>query len=316
MILRLLSGSVTPASFVEEAVLCLHVHERHAETVAERVHHLRRLVLAQQAVVDEDAGELVADRLVYEQRRDGAVDAARQRAEDPVASDARADPLDLLLDHRGRRPRRRSARDPVEEILQHLLTIWRMDDLWMELDSVQPPPLVLERGDRRRIGGCGDLRARGRRDDRVAVAHPRDLLLGQILPQCAAQTERRFAELARGTIDATAELLRHQLHPVTDAERRHAELEDLRIDLRRALGVHRGGTTGEDQRDRVPPPQLLRARAMRDELRVDTCLAHAARDQLRVLAAEVDHEHRPLLGEQFRPQWNDVSCAGNSARPS
>ena len=34
---------------------------------------------------------------------------------------------------------------------------------------------------------------------------------------------------------------------------------------------------------------------MRDELRVDPRLAHPARDQLRVLAAEVDDEHRPLL---------------------
>ena len=34
---------------------------------------------------------------------------------------------------------------------------------------------------------------------------------------------------------------------------------------------------------------------MRHELRVDPRLAHAARDQLRVLAAAVEHQHRPLL---------------------
>src|SRR5439155_19808480 len=48
---------------LEEALLCGDVHERHAETVAERLDDLRRLVPAQQPVVDEDAGELVADRL-------------------------------------------------------------------------------------------------------------------------------------------------------------------------------------------------------------------------------------------------------------
>ena len=48
---------------------------------------------------------------------------------------------------------------------------------------------------------------------------------------------------------------------------------------------------------------------MRDELRVDPRLAHAARDQLRVLPAEVDHQHRPLLGERLRPQWTTLAAA-------
>ena len=96
----------------EEALLRLDVDERHVEAVAERLDDLRGLVLAQQAVVDEDARELVADRLVHEQRRDGAVDAAGERAEHALAPDLRADPLDLLLDHRRRRPRGRRAGEP------------------------------------------------------------------------------------------------------------------------------------------------------------------------------------------------------------
>ena len=54
--------------------------ERDVEVLAERLDHLLGLVLAQQSVVDEDARELLADRLVHEQRRDGRVDAARERA--------------------------------------------------------------------------------------------------------------------------------------------------------------------------------------------------------------------------------------------
>jgi hypothetical protein len=37
---------------------------------------------------------------------------------------------------------------------------------------------------------------------------------------------------------------------------------------------------------------------MADELRVDPALPDAARDQLRVLAAEVDDENRPLLARR------------------
>ena len=77
-ILRFVSGSLTPASCVEEPLLRAHVHERHVEVAAEGLDDLLRLVLAHQAVVDEDARQLVADRLVDEQRRDGGVDAARR----------------------------------------------------------------------------------------------------------------------------------------------------------------------------------------------------------------------------------------------
>ena len=68
----------------EEAVLRLHVDERHVEVAAERLRHLLGLVRAHEAVVDEDARELVADRLVDEQRGDRGVDAARERAEDAL----------------------------------------------------------------------------------------------------------------------------------------------------------------------------------------------------------------------------------------
>jgi hypothetical protein len=47
---------------------------------------------------------------------------------------------------------------------------------------------------------------------------------------------------------------------------------------------------------------------MADELRVDAALPDAAGDQLRVLPAEVDDEHGPLLRLRFAPrQLDDVA---------
>ena len=123
----------------QEAVLRLHVHERNVEVPLEGLDDLRRLVLPQQAVVDEHADELVADGLVHEQRRDRRVDAARERAEHALVADLGADPLDLLLDHRRRRPGGRRAGDVVEEVLQQIGAVRRVDDLRMELDAVEPP---------------------------------------------------------------------------------------------------------------------------------------------------------------------------------
>ena len=145
-ILRFSSGSDDAGEPREEALLRLHVDERHVEVAAERLDDLLGLVLAQEAVVDEDAGELVADRLVHEERGDGRVDAAGERAEHALRADRGADPRDLLLDDRGGRPRRRRARDLVEEVLEDLLPVRRVHDLGMELDAVEPRA----RGPRRR----------------------------------------------------------------------------------------------------------------------------------------------------------------------
>ena len=147
---RFSSGSVTPSSCARKRAGRVDVDERDVEVPLERLDHLHRLVLAQQAVVDEDARELVADRLVDEQRGDGRVDAAGEPAEHPFAADLGADPLDLLLDHGGGRPGRPGAGDAVEEVLQHLLAVRRVHDLGMELDAVEPALRRLEGGDRRR----------------------------------------------------------------------------------------------------------------------------------------------------------------------
>ena len=193
---RFSSGSVDALEPREKPLLGVDVDEGHVEVPAERLHHLRSLVLAQEAVVDEDARELVPDRLVHEQRGHGRVDAARQRAEDALAADLGANPLHLLLDNRGRRPGRRCVGDAVEEVLEDVLAVRRVHDLGVELDAVEVALRRLEGGHRRRRGRRDDLRAVGRLRDRVAVAHPHGLLVGSPLEQSPAlRLERRLAEL-------------------------------------------------------------------------------------------------------------------------
>ena len=196
MIFRFCSGSSTPSSRVEEPLLRLDVDERHVEVLAERLDDLLRLRLAQEAVVDEDARELVADRLVHEQRGDRRVDAARERAEDALRADLGADPLDLLLDHRRGRPGGRRAGDVVEEVLQDLHPARRVHDLRVELDAVELPLRRLERGDRRRRRAGDDPRALGRRDHGVAVRHPDRLLVRDVVEERALLgAQLRLAEL-------------------------------------------------------------------------------------------------------------------------
>jgi hypothetical protein len=76
--LALALGLGDAVQLVEEARLGVDGDERDLEGVAEGGDDLLALVLAHQPVVDEDAGELVADGAVHEQRRHRGVDAAAQ----------------------------------------------------------------------------------------------------------------------------------------------------------------------------------------------------------------------------------------------
>ena len=246
-------------------------------------------------MVDEDAGQLVSDRLVDEQRGDRRVDAARQPAEHALRADLRADPLHLLVDDRGRVPRGVGPGHAEEEVLEHRLTVRRVDDLGVELHAVQAALAGFERGHRRRRRPRGDPRALGRRRDRVAMAHPADLLLGEPREELAAvDAQRRLPELRDvRPLDGASQLLRHQLRPVTDAERRHAELEKPGVDEWRVVGVDRGRPAGEDERRRIALSDVARRDFVADELGVHATLAHAPGDELRVLTAEIEDEDRP-----------------------
>ncbi len=212
--------------------------------------------------------------------------------------------------HAGRR-----AGDLVQEVLQHVHPVRRVYDLGMELHAVQRTLARLEGGHRRGRRARDHGRALGRLDHRVAVRHPDRLLGRRVLQQPRLlYVQVRLAELGDArAIDAAAEVEREQLRAVTDAERGDAELEDARIDVRRVLGVHGCRAAAEDDRVGIARAHRLGRDRVPDELGVHAALAHAPRDQLGVLPAEIDHQHRPVLGDR---KLDDVRrLSGDSSAP-
>ena len=63
MILRLLSGSATPASLSRKRSTCIHIDQIGVHLAAEYLNYLLRLALAEQAVVHVNTGQLLADGL-------------------------------------------------------------------------------------------------------------------------------------------------------------------------------------------------------------------------------------------------------------
>ena len=279
----------------EEPVLRLHVDERDPEVPPERLFDLLGLALAQQSGVDEHARQLLADRLVHEQRRHGRVHPAGERAEHLGLSDLGSDRGDRALDHVGRGPVREQAAPVVEEPLHHGGPLRCVRDLGVELHRVQGPLGILHRGDRDRVGAGRDAESVGRPRDRIAVAHP-DLLVGRkVLEQ---DPRLGHVELGAAVLplprrpDLAPERLRHQLVPVADPEHRDAQLEHAGIQGRRPGLVHRRGATREhDARGRARG-ELGGREVVRHDLGVHVALADPASDQLRVLRPEIDDQDR------------------------
>ena len=97
MVLRFCSGSVTPSSAPRKCVRGVDVHQRDVVVAAEQIDDGLAFVQPQQAVIDEHAGELVADRLVDQHGGDRGIDAAGQPADHPALADLLADFLDRLV---------------------------------------------------------------------------------------------------------------------------------------------------------------------------------------------------------------------------
>ena len=195
------------------------------------------LALAQQAVVDEHAGELVADGLVDEGGGDCGVDTAGQAADHFGVADLLADLGDLVLDDGGGVPVVGQAGALVEERLDELLAEGGVLDLGVPLHAVELAGLVLHGGDGRALGVGEHFEAGGRGLDGDAVAHPRVLLGRGAGEQPVRLVDGRvglavFAE--RGLVDVGAERVRHGLEAVADAEHGHAGVEQLGIDARGA----------------------------------------------------------------------------------
>ena len=76
MVLRFCFGIGDACEFAEELFRRINVHQRNVVVMPEQVDDGLGFVEPQHAVIDEDAGELVADRFVDQHRGHRGIDAA------------------------------------------------------------------------------------------------------------------------------------------------------------------------------------------------------------------------------------------------
>src|SRR5271156_4162222 len=276
----------------EESFRGVDLQDVEMEHVAERGDDSLGFVCPQEPRIDEDAGQLRTDRARNQSGRDRGIDAARERADHFAVSDLRANLPDRAIDERLHLPGRGDLRDAVEKIRDDALSRFRVDDFGVELDAVELARGIAHRGDGARNRAREYLETGRRSEDGIAVRHPSTCFRVDSLEErrFARNIERRRAEFAvLRTHDLAAEIAGHELHAVADAEERDARGQHPRVDAGGALRQRALRAAGENDRRGFAALDIAPRRVVRQYLGIDVCFAHAARDQLRILRAEIQN---------------------------
>ena len=146
------------------------------------------------------------------------------------------------------------------------------------------------------VGHCDNAETGGKPGNLVAMAHPH-LVAFAHLPQTVEQHARlghgqeRAAEFARiAGLDHAAQLLAHHLLAITDAQDRQSAVKQRLGRARAAVFGHTGRRSRQDDPGGLHPGKGSLGLGVWGDLGIDPGFAHAARDQLGYLAAEIDNE--------------------------
>ncbi len=284
-----------------EALRGIDAHQPHAEALAKERLHLGPLAQSQEAVVHEDAGELVADGAMHQGRGHRGVDAPGEPADGPPVAHPLADPRGLLLDEGLHRPGAGTAADVVHEVGEHLPAALGVDHLGVELHAPDRPLGMAHGGKGRALARPERHEARRQLQYAVAVAHPDHALRAALEAReeriVAFDLEQRPPVLAVvGLLDQAAQPVDESLQAVADAEHGLSQLGDVRVEIRRPFVQHAGRAAREDDPVGLPGADRVEVDVRGMDLAVDVLLADAARDQLGVLRSVVENENPIALG--------------------
>ena len=257
------------------------------------MHHVLELILAQQAVVYENAGQVLADGTVQQHGGNGRIHATAQTQNDAVVTN-----LLLQLRHRGvhkrcRTPRLVATTGFHDEVLQHLRAVFRVEHFWVELHAPRLLALHLIGGNLHFIGRRNDFKPCGNGSDGVAVAHPHLGVGTHAVEQQVVAVKR--AEVcppvlaASGRLHVAAVGIGHELRAVADAQQRQAAAYVGEVDLKSLPVVHREGAAGED--DAPHAFVAVRKLVVGHNLAIHVQFAQAAPDELGGLRAEVKNDN-------------------------
>ena len=277
----------------EETLFRVHAHKAE-RPAAERCSYLLPLVLAHHAVIHEYAGETVGHRALDERRRHGGIHPSREPKHHLVSAHGLADPLNLALDVGVHGVIALGAAHLVEEVADDAFAAAGALHFGVELHAVQPSFVAR---DRRR----GTIRRHRRHAEAfrhpryvVGVAHQRAHGAPDSVEEHAFPRRGHFRRTVFGHfagVHLASQRRAHHLHTVAYPEHGYAQPEQRGIRFGRVLRVHAERTACEDDAYGRERAHFLRGRRARKNDGMHPEPAHAPRDELLILPAEIKHQY-------------------------
>ena len=281
---------------LQKMLLAVDPDEVHIKKAGEGLFYKVALILAHQALVYEDTGQLVAHSPADEARGHRGVYAAGKAQNDLFIPDALSQGLDGILNKGVHLPIAPAQAHIVEEVPQHLVAELAVGDFRVVLHGVNALCLVFHGGHRAVIGAGRDFKALGQLLNAVCMAHPDNALGRHVLEQLGAgffQIQADFAVL-RGLCgdNGAAGHPCGELAAVANAQNGNAQLQNLRVIVGRGHIIDAIGAAGEDNALIAPVLDFLGGdRIVLFDLRIDVEIPDSAGDQLVILAAEVQNQN-------------------------
>ena len=254
-------------------------------------------------MINENAGQLVTDRLVDQHGCDRGIHAAGQAADHLGIADLGPDfgngfgavgahgPVALEPRH-------------SDEVRIKQRAFGGMVHLGVKLHRVKLPGWVGGDGKGRVGRGAVGLKSGGDGGHMVTMAHP-DLFTTIRIPavqqSCGAvcrghKSPAKFGG-AMATLDPPAQQMHHHLLAVANAQHRHAKAKDACGRHRCAVGENRGRSARQDDGlGREISQKRISHFVERMDFAIDIQFAQAPRDQLRHLGTKVDDQKAVMLG--------------------
>ena len=295
-------GIGNPLKLAKEQIRFVSVDQIEVIVVAEHAHDLFGLVFAQQAVVHKHTGQVFTDRFVDKDRRDRAVNAARQGADDFLVANLFTDRLDHLFAIGTHGPVAIET-SQFDEVFIELVTARGVVNFGVELNRIEVAFGICRDCERRIWRGAVNLKSWCDFRHMVAVAHP-DLFvaIGKPTvqqPQLALRRDKGATKFggAVAAFDFPAQLLHHDLLAIADAKDRHAQVKDF---LRRTWRPFAGDAVRPARENhglgRKVAHKFHRDILIRVDFAIDAEFAQATRNELRDLATKVDDQKAVIEG--------------------
>ena len=298
--LALLLGIGDPIKLVDEALPGIDVFDIDVKTLVEKLHQKLGLPFAHEALVNEHAGELIANGLVQQEGEGGGIDTTGEGQQDTLISHLGPHISHGLIDESRRGPVGFALTNVINEIAQHRHPTGGMDHLGVELHPIQPPLVIGHRRLGRVVGMGQPGKACGQALHGITVAHPhgRTILdIGQQINWVVHKQRRLAVFSATCRHHRTAQLLHHQLHAVANTEYWNAQVPDAGIAHRCAGLIHGAWAATEDDPLGLDGLEFFRRGGVTHHQGKHLGFPHAPGDQLGVLGTKIkDHNRRMATG--------------------